>query len=386
MGHTRCLHTKLTRKYFQRGYALYGFFFFMVAFFAIGTMPFMTNAKASSVRPPANATTNALPDQNSADPQKKQSGGFVPGKTLGNRSQTDLWRQLRRNIKGTVSIPDKKAGVLIQSAGDSWMKFRNNDLYKYSSWGILGMIGALLLFLLVRGRIRIDNGPANIKIERFSKFERTGHWLNAAAFIVLAITGLIMLYGRYLLIPLLGGEVFAMLAGWGKFAHNWGGFVFMLGIVWIFFAWVKDNLLSKDDFGWIIKAGGLFSKGVHPPTRKFNFGEKVVFWVAILGGIAVSVTGLALILPFQIQLLPGDLGIHSMQFAQTWHTIVGVIMIVVIIAHIYLGTVGMQGSFKNMITGQADRNWALQHHSLWVEELENKDEKQGAADARQPAE
>ncbi len=386
MGHTKSLHAKLANNFIQPGRALYRFFFFIVAFLLLGTMPFMTNAEASSVRPPANATTNALPDKSSTDPQQKEAGGFVPGKTLGNRSQTDLWRALRRNIKGTVSIPDKKAGVLIQSAGDSWMKFRNNDLYRYSSWGIIGMIGALLLFYLVRGTIRVERGASGTKIERFSKFERTGHWLNAAAFIILAITGLNMLYGRYLLKPLLGNELFATITGIGKYLHDFVAFAFVIGIIWIFIAWVKDNLFSKDDIGWIRKAGGLFTKGSHIPTRKFNFGEKIVFWVAILGGIAISITGLALLLPFQIQLLPGELGIHNMQFAQTWHTIIGIVMIIVILGHVYLGTIGMEGSFQNMKTGQADRNWALEHHSLWLQELENGDEKQEAADARQPAE
>ena len=386
MGQTKRLHTKLARNSVQTSRALYGFFFFMVAFLLLATTPFTTSTEASSVRPPANATTNALPDKSSSQAKPKSPGGFVPGKTLGNRSQTDLWRQMRRNIKGTVSIPDKKAGVLIQSAGDSWMKFRNNNLYKYSAWAILGMIGALLLYYLVRGTIRIERGTSNTKLERFSKFERTGHWLNAATFIILAITGLNMLYGRYLLKPLLGSELFATIAGVGKYLHDFVAFVFVIGIIWIFIAWVKDNLFSKDDIGWIAKAGGLFSKGAHPPSRKFNFGEKVVFWIAILGGIAVSITGLALLLPFQVQLLPGELGIHNMQFAQTWHTIIGIVMIVVILAHIYLGTIGMEGSFQNMKTGQADRNWALEHHSLWVEELENGEKKQGATDARQPAE
>ena len=386
MGFINLTYAKLTRVSHQQPRRLPRFFLFMIAFLALGYVPFLMQANASSVRPPASATTNMQPEAPSSQAQPKSSGGFVPGKSLGNNSQADLWRQMRRNIKGTVSIPDKKAGVLIQSAGDSWMKFRNNSLYKYSAWAMLGMIGALLLYYLIRGTIRVERGPSNTKMERFSKFERTGHWLNAAAFIVLAITGLNMLYGRYLLKPLLGSEIFATIAGIGKYLHDFVAFVFVISITWIFIAWVKDNLFSKDDIGWIAKAGGLFSKGSHIPTRKFNFGEKVVFWIAILGGIAVSITGLALLLPFQVQLLPGELGIHNMQFAQTWHTIIGIVMIVVVLAHIYLGTIGMEGSFQNMKTGQADRNWALEHHSLWVEEQEEDADKQGATDARQPAE
>ncbi|MCP4935136.1 MAG: formate dehydrogenase subunit gamma [bacterium] len=382
MGHSTCSHTKLTLNFLQSSSWIAGFFLFLITFL----VSFTTNIEASSVRPPANAITNALPEKSTSQAKQKTPGGFVPGKTLGNRSQTDLWRVMRRNIKGTVSIPDKKAGVLIQSAGDSWMKFRNNDLYKYSSWTILGMIGTLLLYYLLRGTIRIERGMSNVTIQRFSKFERTGHWLNAGAFIILAITGLNMLYGRYLLKPLLGDELFATIAGTGKYLHDFVAFAFVIGIVWIFIAWVRDNLFSKDDIGWIAKAGGLLSKGSHPPSRKFNFGEKIVFWITILGGVAISITGLALLLPFQIQLLPGELGIHNMQFAQTWHTIIGIIMIVVVLAHIYLGTIGMEGSFQNMKTGQADRNWALEQHSLWLEEVEKSEEKQGTTDARQPAE
>ncbi len=210
------------------------------------------------------------------------------------------------------------------------------------------------------------------KVLRFGAFARTGHWVNAIAFILLALSGLNMLFGKSVLLPLVGLEVFSTITSTGKFIHNWGAYVFMLGIVWIFVAFVAKNILSKDDIGWIIKAGGLLKKGVHPPAGYFNFGEKVIFWSAIVGGIGITITGLALLFPFQLEFIPGELAIHKMQFAATWHSIIGIGMIVIIMGHIYIGTVGIEGSFESMKSGYVDRNWAKEHHSLWLEELDEK--------------
>lgn len=310
--------------------------------------------------------------------------GRVPGNALGNTSDSEFWREIRRGYQGYVSIPDQKAGILIQSEGELWRSVRNGPLSTYGVWGLLGMIGLLALFFAVRGRIRIEAGRSTQRIERFKAVERFGHWLTAGSFIILALTGLNILYGRYVLPDLIGKEAFATLTLWGKYVHNYVAFAFMAGLVLIFVMWVRHNIPDRYDLIWLSKAGGLLSRHSHPPARKFNAGQKVIFWLTILGGLSLSLSGWALLFPFEYTMfsktfavlnvfglgLPTDLTpVQEQQLAHLWHAAVALVLVMVIIGHIYIGSIGMEGAFDAMGTGQVDLNWAREHHSLWVEEV-----------------
>jgi formate dehydrogenase subunit gamma len=281
--------------------------------------------------------------------------------------------------------------VMIQSEGDNWRAFRNGPLSTYGVWGLAGIVGLLALFFLVRGRIRIEAGPSNERVTRFVGIERFGHWLTAVSFIVLGLTGLNVLYGRYFLKDAIGSEAFAQITFYGKLLHNYVAFAFMLGLVLILIMWIKDNFPSRTDFGWIIRGGGLLSKHSHPPAKKFNAGQKLIFWLVILGGASLSLSGLALMFPFEFPMfaktfeainalgferiagyaLPTELTpIEEMQLSQLWHAIMALFMIVVIIAHIYIGSIGMEGAFAAMGSGEVDANWAREHHSIWYEKVQ----------------
>lgn len=331
-------------------------------------------------------------------PAAAQLQGMVPGNALGNLNDAEMWRQVRRGVSGTVSIPDKKAGVLVQAEGDIWRSFRNGPLTAWGGWLLLASVVVIALFFALRGRIRIDAGPSGRTVERFNSFERFTHWLAASSFIVLALSGLNTLYGKFVLLPVLGPSAFSTLSMWGKLAHNYISFAFIAGIVLMFVAWVRDNLLSGEDFNWMVKGGGLFVKGVHPPAKKFNLGQKVIFWVVILGGGSVAFTGICMLFPFQLAPfaptfallnffgfdLPVTLtALQEMQLAQLWHSMLSVVLIAIIIAHIYIGSLGMEGAFSAVSTGQVDENWAREHHSLWVEEMTNET---ASAEHGQPAE
>lgn len=300
-------------------------------------------------------------------------------------SSSDIWRMLRDGEAGTVSIPDKQAGVLIQSEGDNWRAFRNGPLSVYSVWALLGMIALLAVFFMVRGRVRIHAGPSGETIERFNGLERFGHWLTATSFILLALTGLNLLYGRYVVMPLIGPEGFAVITSAGKWIHNHVAFAFMAGIALIFVLWVKNNIPHPRDIGWFLKGGGLFSDDAHVPSKKFNGGQKIIFWMTVLGGASLSLSGLQLLFPFEFAYFAktfaflGAFGIPvpqevtpmmEQQYATLWHSIMSTVMITVILAHIYIGSVGMEGAFDAMGSGQVDRNWAMEHHDLWVEDVE----------------
>ena len=320
-------------------------------------------------------------------PAESPTGGQVPGNVLGSSADSELWRAIRRGEMGTVSIPDQQAAMLIQSEGDNWRAIRNGPVTVYGGWVVLGILAVIALFFVFRGRIRIDAGPSGTTVERFNLIERVAHWITATSFIVLALTGLNLLYGRHVLLPILGPEIFSAISTGGKYAHNFLAFAFMVGVVMMFFLWVRHNVPNRLDLKWMALGGGLFAKGVHPPAAKFNAGQKLIFWSTVLGGIVLSISGVALLFPFEFAFfspvfnilnslglsLPAELTMmEEMQVSQLVHGIVSLILIAIIVGHIYIGSVGMEGAFDAMGSGQVDSNWAREHHSIWAAEVAGK--------------
>ena len=315
--------------------------------------------------------------------------------TLGGASDPELWRALRfgsANI--TASNNGPAATVLVQDGGMKWLQFREGPLLKYGGGLLLLTIGLLLAFLLLRGRIGIDGEKTGRTILRFKAIERFGHWLLAGSFILLGLTGLVSLFGRKFLIPTFGHDTFAFLAVGSKWIHNNVSWAFMIALVMIFVMWVVHNLPSRTDINWILKGGGILGGG-HPPAKKFNAGQKLIFWSVIVLGTSISVSGLALLFPFEINIfaatfakmnslgLPGLVGMadlpttlsphEEMQYSQLWHAIVSFVLMAIILAHIYIGSVGMEGAYDAMGSGEVEEQWAREHHSLWVEEVKAKE-------------
>lgn len=283
-------------------------------------------------------------------------------------TEEKLFEQLRGDemIAGRASIPDPKAPGLIKPGNKGWAETHNGTVKALSIWSIVGILAVLALFYAYRGRIRIDAGPSGRTIKRFGAVERFAHWLMAGSFILLALTGLNLVLGRSLLLPVLGDATFAAMTATGKVIHNYMGWAFMLGLALAFVVWVGRNLPKAHDIGWLAAGGGLLKKGVHPPAGKFNAGQKIIFWSVVLGGAALSFTGVMLLFP----VLAGTQA--DWQFYQLIHGIVSALLSAVILAHIYIGSIGMEGAFDAMGSGDVDLNWAKEHHSLWVEEVEGK--------------
>lgn len=321
-----------------------------------------------------------------------QQAGEVPGESLGANSDAEFWRSVRQGEQFTVSIPDKKAGVMIQSEGENWRNARNGPVASFGGWMIVGMLVILGFFFGLRGRIRVDSGLSGRLIERFSRIELIGHWLTAGSFIVLGLTGLNVMYGRYLFGK--AGEtpgefgalhqIFAFTIYYGKLLHHYVAFAFMAGIVLIFVLWVRDNIPRGIDLKWLAVGGGLFTKGVHPPAKKFNAGQKFIFWSVVLGGVTLSISGLSMMFPstfsvfgptfsllnvFGLNLPTALTGIEEIQLSLLWHAVMAAVMIAIVIAHIYIGSVGMEGAWDAMGSGMVDENWAREHHGLWVAEV-----------------
>jgi formate dehydrogenase subunit gamma len=313
--------------------------------------------------------------------------------TLGGASDPDLWRALRYN---TADITTQTRGpavtTVMQDGGMWWLKFREGPLLSFGIYLLGGTLALLALFYLIRGRIRIEGEKTGRTITRFKVFERFGHWLLASSFLVLGVTGLISLFGRKVLIPAFGHESFAFLAVGSKWIHNNISWAFMIALVMIFIVWVAHNIPDRTDLRWLAKAGGLFG-GEHPPAKKFNAGQKLIFWAVIVLGGSISVSGLSLLFPFEFNMfnhtfstlnswgVPGWFGAgdlpyplqpqEEMQYTQLWHAIVSLILTAIIFAHIYLGSVGMEGAFDAMGKGEVEEQWAREHHSIWAEEVLN---------------
>jgi formate dehydrogenase subunit gamma len=274
--------------------------------------------------------------------------------------EDQLFQQLRQ-LDGRVSIPDQKSGVLIQPAGRDWRAFNQGTLHWIGGIAIVGMLALLIVYYSVRGMIKISRGRSGRTITRFNGFERFTHWLTASTFVILAISGVNITFGKSLLLPLIGPEAFGTFSQWAKYAHNYLSFPFAAGLVLVFLIWLRDNIPNRVDVEWVKQGGGLVGDK-HPPAERFNAGQKVVYWVVVIGGAAVAITGYLLMFPFY------GTSIEGMQLAAIIHGLVGVLLIAAMLAHIYIGTIGMEGAFEAMGTGEVDLHWAEEHHPLWVDE------------------
>ncbi len=290
--------------------------------------------------------------------------------------EQQLLQELQK-IQGRTSLPDSRSSVLEQPAGRDWRQFHQVTLRWIGAIAILGMLSVLVLFYLIRGMVKIEAGRSGRTLVRFNAFERFVHWMTASCFIVLALSGANITFGKELLTPLIGPEAFAGWSQWAKYAHNYLSFPFTLGVVLMFLMWVAWNIPSGVDARWIREGGGIVGEN-HPPARRFNAGQKAIYWVVVLGGGAAAITGYLLMFPFYVTDVTG------MQTAQMVHGIVGMLFIAIMLAHIYIGTIGMQGAFEAMGTGEVDVNWARQHHSLWLEKEAEKGHVKGSSVA--PAE
>lgn len=276
-------------------------------------------------------------------------------------NEQTLLREFQR-IQGDINQLDPRARVLIQPAGRTWDYFHQVVLRWISAIAIIGTLAVLAAAYFFLGRLRIAAGRSGRKILRFKPFERLAHWLTAISFVVLGITGLNVTFGKALLLPLIGPDAFSEFSQYAKYTHNFVSFAFVLGLAVIVAIFIKDNIPDKTDLEWF-KQGGGFVKSKHAPARRFNAGEKLVFWGALGAGVLVAVSGYLLLFPFYVT------NIFGMQIAQGLHAVIAMLFIALILGHIYIGTLGMEVAFEAMWTGEVDYNWAKEHHDLWLAQL-----------------
>jgi formate dehydrogenase subunit gamma len=329
--------------------------------------PAVKSVNIQDVKPDA-SDAPGYAEQTNAERGKVQPGNNAP-----------MWRGVGAGAEGYSSLPKAdapEAGVLIQpfvqypgsrltTAGEAWRQVRNNWIIPYGGSLLLIVLGAVALFYWRKGMIMLHGKPTGVEIERFTPFERSAHWTNAIAFVVLAVSGIFMAFGKFFIQPIIGDTLFGFITYLLKNAHNFAGPLFAVSLTVVFFTFLKDNWPSKEDWSWIIKAGGLFGSQ-EVPSHRFNAGEKVVFWAGVFGlGLIVVASGLVLdkVIPF----LGYERGM--MQVAHMVHAVATLLMMAMFIGHIYMGTVGMEGAFKAMKTGYVDETWAKEHHELWHDDI-----------------
>jgi len=271
--------------------------------------------------------------------------------------EQQLLQQLKR-IQGLGSIPDVKSYVIEQPQGREWRQFHEVWLHWIGAIAVLGMLAVLIVFYLTRGMVRIEAGRSGINIMRFNAFERFVHWMTATCFVILALSGLNITFGKDMLLPLIGPSAFSSWSLTAKYAHDYLSFPFALGVMLIFFMWLAGNIPNRVDVEWLKRGGGIVGKD-HPAAYRFNAGQKAIYWIVVIGGAAVAVSGYVLMFPFY------GTTIADMQLAQIVHGVVAVLFVAAMLGHIYIGTIGMEGAFEAMGQGTVDFNWAKEHHSLW---------------------
>ena len=278
-----------------------------------------------------------------------------------------IWREVRKEgEEHTTTVRGREAGVLVQSAGQTWRQIRNGPVTFYGGWLVVLVVLIIAGLYFAKGPIKLHERPTGRLIERFSTVEMVVHWSTAISFCILGLSGLIMLFGKYLVLPVIGYTLFAWLSALSKNLHNFIAPLFILSVVVMIVVWLRDNLPRAYDWQWFRKSWAFFMRGEHIPSGRFNAGEKGWFWFGIVGlSIVVSWSGVILLFP------NFDQTRAAMQEAWIWHAVAALIYIAISLGHIYMGTIGVEGAYGNMRTGYTDEAWAKEHHQMWLDEVKS---------------
>ncbi len=305
-------------------------------------------------------------------------------------NNADVWREVQRGQPNYTSIPGRETNVLIQppakflgqehrtTAGEAWRQFRNGPITFYGGWLVVLVCLIIAALYFGKGPVKLHERPTGRMVHRFSTTEQVVHWSTAISFCVLGLSGLIMLFGKHVLLPVIGYTLFGWLTALAKNLHNFVAPFFMVAVLAMILLFIKDNFPKAYDFKWFARAPAFFLKGEHIPSGRFNAGEKAWFWLGVIGlSIAVSWSGLILLFP------NFDQTRAVMQDAWIWHASAALLYVAISLGHIYMGTIGVEGSYQSMRTGYVDEVWAREHHEIWYNEV--KSGKAGAPGGAVPA-
>jgi formate dehydrogenase subunit gamma len=318
------------------------------------------------------AAAQQPPAQSALAKDQQQRSAKQPG------NNQEVWREVRSGQDNYVSIPGREAGVLVQpqarfpgqgemtTAGEAWRKFRNGPITFYGGWLLVLVLAGIAAFYFAKGPLKMHDKPTGRLIERFSLVERWAHWSTAISFCVMALTGLNLLFGKHVLLPVIGQPLFGWLGALSKNLHNFVAPLFIVSVLTLIVVYVKDNLPEKGDLSWFAGAFNMFWSGKHVPSGRFNAGEKAYFWLGVVVlCLTLSATGIIMLFPNFEQLRT------TMQQLNVIHASAAIVMCVFALGHIYVGTIGVEGAYGNMRTGLADEAWCKEHHELWYNDVKS---------------
>jgi len=310
---------------------------------------FCAPAHAQQAPAAAPAATTAADDSIKVQQQRTvdQPGNNAP-----------VWREVRSGQPNYTSIT-------MTTAGEAWRQFRNGPITFIGGWMVVLVLAVIAAIYFILGPIKTHDQPTGRLLLRFTVIERWAHWIMGISFVVLGISGLIMLFGKHVLLPVFGYTLFAWLTALCKNLHNFVAPLFIVSLPVFIAIFIKDNLPEKGDFKWLMNAYKMFL-GQHLPSGKYNAGEKMWFWggVVVLS-ITLCISGAVLLFPNFEQLR------MTMQQAHVVHAIAGVLVICISFGHIYLGTLGVEGAYRNMRDGYTDETWAKEHHENWYHDVKS---------------
>ncbi len=303
-----------------------------------------------------------------------------------------VWREVQRGTPNYTSVQGREMEVLIQpparflgqdvrtTAGEAWRQFRNGPVTFFGGWLVVAVLLIIAALYAAKGPVKLHERPSGRLMQRFSTTEQIVHWSTAISFCILGISGLIMLFGKHVLLPVFGYTLFAWLAALSKNLHNFVAPFFIVAVLVMIFLWLRDNLPRAYDWQWFRRAHRFFLRGEHIPSGRFNGGEKGWFWFGVVGlSIVVSWSGVILLFP------NFDQTRALMQDAWIWHASAALLYIALSLGHIYMGTIGVEGAYGNMRTGYTDETWAKEHHSIWYDEEKSKSGRSVAPGGAVPA-
>jgi formate dehydrogenase subunit gamma len=274
-----------------------------------------------------------------------------------------VWSEVRTGAPQTTTVTGRETNILIQPEGQTWRTLRNSDLSVYGGWALVILFLVIGAFYWRKGSLELHSPPTGRLIPRFTPWERIVHWSTAISFSILAISGLIILFGKNIVLPILGYTLFSWLATVAKNLHNFVGPLFIVCVVLLLGTFIRSNFPKAYDWNWIRHFGGLFS-GRDVPSGRFNAGEKLWFWggALVLASI-VAISGLVLDFPNFNQTR------YTMQIANVVHLTAAIFFMLGAMGHIYMGTLGMRGAYEAMRYGYVDETWAREHHEYWYNDI-----------------
>jgi formate dehydrogenase subunit gamma len=322
---------------------------------------------AMAQQPAKDDPAPTTPEQAQQQSQQNQPGNNAP-----------VWREVQRGEPNYTSIPGREMNVLIQpparflgqenrtTAGEAWRQFRNGPMTFYGGWLVVGVAIVILAFYFAFGPVKLHDRPTGRLIQRFSRVDQIVHWSVAISFCILGITGLLMMFGKHVLLPIIGYTLFGLLTNLGKNLHNFVAPFFMVAVAAMIVLYLRHNLPKLYDLKFLFSAVAVMTKGKHVASGKFNGGEKVWFWLGVVVlSVIVSWSGLILLFP------NFDQSRAVMQDAWIWHAGAALVYIAISFGHMYLGTIGLEGSYQAMRTGYVDETWAKEHHQYWYDEMKS---------------